>query len=202
MSPGFGIELLKATPSRSKPCAWTQLLRIQNEAAILMRMAKDCPAVGVVAGPNFAAALAEALRDARAFRFSRLLSTTNPGAMPPGLFFDALSSIRCFPDFPNPFSMPIRMPGISLCKRKNMRAGVFASEAVVRTWSIQFPWLYRSDFYRSGLPTRTLAVHFAGTIRKKSFVHMQKHLLARFGNPCDVPFRSSGITRSPHKEKK
>ena len=29
-----------------------------------MRMAKDCPAVGVVAGPNFAAALAEALRDA------------------------------------------------------------------------------------------------------------------------------------------
>ena len=40
------------------------LLRIQNEAAILMRMAKDCPAVGVVAGPNFAAALAEALRDA------------------------------------------------------------------------------------------------------------------------------------------
>ena len=40
------------------------LLRIQNEAAILMRMAKDYPAVGVVAGPNFAAALAEALRDA------------------------------------------------------------------------------------------------------------------------------------------
>jgi len=37
------------------------LLRIQNEAAILMRMAKDCPAVGVVAGSNFAAALAEAL---------------------------------------------------------------------------------------------------------------------------------------------
>jgi hypothetical protein len=29
-----------------------------------MRMAKDCPAVGVVAGSNFAAALAEALRDA------------------------------------------------------------------------------------------------------------------------------------------
>ena len=40
------------------------LLRIQNEAAILMRIAEDCPAVGVVAGPNFAAALAEALRDA------------------------------------------------------------------------------------------------------------------------------------------
>ena len=40
------------------------LPRIQNEAAILMRMAKDCPAVGVVAGPKFAAALAEALLDA------------------------------------------------------------------------------------------------------------------------------------------
>src|SRR5271165_2294144 len=51
-------------------------------------------------------------------------------------------------------------------------SGVFASEAVVRTWSIQFPWLDRPDFYRSGLPTRTLAAHFAGTIHK--FVHMQK----------------------------
>jgi len=29
-----------------------------------------------------------------------------------------------------------------------------------------------------------------------------KNMLARFGNPCDVLFRSSGITRSPHKEKK
>ena len=142
------------------------LLRIQNEAAIIMRMAEDCPAVGVVAGPNFAAALAEALRDAagallreidfvgeaanlrdarafykfnrrirvpatigipvdreslwsssRAFRFSTLRSTTNPGAMLPGLFFDACSSIRCSPDFPNPFFTPIRMPGISWCKR-------------------------------------------------------------------------------------
>ena len=52
-------------------------------------------------------------------------------------------------------------------------SGVFASEAVVRTWSIQFPWLDRPDFYRSGLPTRTLAAHFAGTIRK--FVQMQKN---------------------------
>ena len=50
---------------------------------------------------------------------------------------------------------------------------VFASEAVVRTWSIQFPWLDRPDFYRSGLPTRTLAAHCAGTVRKK-FVQMQK----------------------------
>ena len=46
-------------------------------------------------------------------------------------------------------------------------SGVFASEAVVRTWSIQFPWLDRPDFYRSGLPTRMLVAHFADTIRKK-----------------------------------
>ena len=26
--------------------------------------------------------------------------------------------------------------------------------------------------------------------------------LARFGNPCDVPLRSSGIARSPHNENK
>src|SRR5271165_2253146 len=51
---------------------------------------------------------------------------------------------------------------------------VFASEAVARTWSIQFPWLDRPDFYRSGLTTRTLAAHFAGTM-PKIFVHMQKH---------------------------
>ena len=31
-------------------------------------------------------------------------------------------------------------------------SGVFASDAVVRTWSIPFPWLDRPDFYRSGLP--------------------------------------------------
>jgi len=52
-------------------------------------------------------------------------------------------------------------------------SGVFASEAVVRIWSIQFPWLDRPDFYRCGLPTRTLAAHLAGTILKK-FVRMQK----------------------------
>src|SRR5208283_5411711 len=45
-------------------------------------------------------------------------------------------------------------------------SGVFASEAVVRTWSIPFPWLDQPDFYRSGLPTRTLAAHFASTIAK------------------------------------
>jgi ubiquinone biosynthesis protein len=44
-------------------------------------------------------------------------------------------------------------------------SGVFLSEAGVRTWSIQLPWLDRPDFYRSGLPTRTLAAHFANTIR-------------------------------------
>src|SRR5271157_5706448 len=33
------------------------------------------------------------------------------------------------------------------------------------------------------------------------FVQMHKQLLARFGNPCDVPRRGSGIPRSPHKEK-
>jgi ubiquinone biosynthesis protein len=40
------------------------LLRVQNEAAILMRMAEDSSAIGMVGGANFAAALAEALRDA------------------------------------------------------------------------------------------------------------------------------------------
>src|SRR5271165_3789613 len=35
-----------------------------------------------------------------------------------------------------------------------------------RNLSIQFPWLDWPDFYRSGLPTRTLAAHFAGTIRR------------------------------------
>jgi len=43
---------------------------------------------------------------------------------------------------------------------------VFVSEAVVRSWSIPFPWLEQPDFYRSGLPTRTLAAHFASTIAK------------------------------------
>ena len=29
-----------------------------------------------------------------------------------------------------------------------------------------------------------------------------KHLLTRFGDPCDVPFRGSEINRSPHNENK
>ena len=37
--------------------------------------------------------------------------------------------------------------------------------------------------------------------RSTKIVQLQKHVLTRFGNPCDIPFRSSGITRSPHKEK-
>jgi hypothetical protein len=77
---------------------------------------------------------------------------------------------------------------------------VLASEAVARTWSIQFPWLDRPDFYRSGLPTRTLAAHFAGTIPKSLCIC--KKLLPRFGNPCDAPFRGSGINRSPDQEEK
>ena len=79
-------------------------------------------------------------------------------------------------------------------------SGVFASEAVVRTWSILFPWLDRPDFYRSGLPTRTLAAHFAGTIRNLCFANA-KQILARFENPCDVPLRSAGITPKRRKEK-
>ena len=78
-------------------------------------------------------------------------------------------------------------------------SGVFASEAVVRTWSIPSPWLDRPDLYRSGLPTRTLGAHCAGTIRQ--IFANAKTLLARFRNPCDILFRSSGITRSPHSEK-
>jgi len=60
-------------------------------------------------------------------------------------------------------------------------SGVFAREAVVvRTWSIPFPWLDRPDSYRSGLPTRTLAAHFAGTMQN----------LCRCTNHC---WRVSGI---------
>jgi hypothetical protein len=50
---------------------------------------------------------------------------------------------------------------------------VFASEAFVRAWSMQFPWFDRPDFYRSGLPTRMLAAHFAGMMQR-NFVQMQK----------------------------
>jgi hypothetical protein len=79
-------------------------------------------------------------------------------------------------------------------------SGVFASEAVVRTWSIQFPWLDRPDFYRSGLPTRTLAAHFAGTILK--FVQTQKNWLTRLGNPCDVHVEAQELATKTKKRRK
>ena len=44
---------------------------------------------------------------------------------------------------------------------------VFTSESMVRTWSIPFPWLDRPDFYRSGLPTRLLAVHLGEKVFRK-----------------------------------
>jgi len=53
---------------------------------------------------------------------------------------------------------------------------VFASESIVRTWSIPFPWLDRPDFYRSGLPTRTLAVHLGETIFPKICANAKKFL--------------------------
>jgi hypothetical protein len=117
----------------------------------------------------------------RAFRFSTLRSTTIPGAMLPAtwpgilpptrLFFDALSSIRCFPGFPNPFSTPIRMPGISWCKRRNVPHS--------RPISI-VPGCPRE---RSRLISRA---------RSEKGLCICK-IRAMFD-------RSSGITRSPHKE--
>ena len=77
---------------------------------------------------------------------------------------------------------------------------VFASEAVVRTWSIQFPWLDRPDFYGSGLPTRTFAAHFAGTIRKW-FVHLQTTCWRVSEIRAIFCSRSSGIIRSPPHRK-
>jgi hypothetical protein len=41
---------------------------------------------------------------------------------------------------------------------------------------------------------------FGGMIPKSCAI--AKSVLTRFGDPCDIPFRSSGIIRSPHKEKK
>src|SRR5271165_1506037 len=64
MSSGFGIKLLKATPSRSRPCARTRCCAFKTSPPSSCGWLKDCPAVGVLAGPNFEAALAEALRDA------------------------------------------------------------------------------------------------------------------------------------------
>ena len=341
------------------------LLRIQNEAAILMRMSKDCSAVGVVAGPNFAVALAEALRDAAGallreidfvgeaanlrdagafYQFNRRIRVPAAIGIPVdrGIFMEFVQGVPLldaplddesrhdaarlvfrrlvldplFSGLPESIfhadphagnlmvqtqkhgpltlvlldwsqagrlSAPLRHALIALClycvtgdepspevlgrllesNRKSIRIAlpqgtgdplhtafeivqqlalqghpvpsnllllrkafltldgitrqldpsfnawletlayaseVLASEAVARIWSIQFPWLDRPDFYRSGLPTRTLAAHFAGTIRKR-FCANANNLLARFENPCDVPCRSSGITRSPAQKR-
>jgi ubiquinone biosynthesis protein len=322
------------------------LPRIQKEAAILMRMTKDCPTVGVVAGPHFATALAEALRDAagallrevdfageaanlreaRAFyKFNRRIRIPAIIGLPVdrGIFMEFIEgapildaplddqsrrdvarlifrrlildplfsglSESIFHADPHAgnlmvqtqkhapltlvlldwsqagrLSAPLRHALIALClycftcddppsavltrllesNRKSIRiplppgaddplhtafeivqqlalqghpvplnllllrksfltldgitrqldpnfnswretlgyaAGVFASEAPARTWSAQFPWFDRPNFYRSGLPTRTLATHFAGAISKR-FVHLHK-MWVRLGNP-------------------
>lgn len=313
------------------------LLRIQKEAAILTRMAGDCQAVGLVAGPNFATALAEALRDAAGallheidfvgeaanlreagafYKFNRRIRVPATIGIPldRGIFMDFVEGVPLleaplddesrreaarlvfrrlvldplFSGLPESIfhadphggnlmaqtqnhapltlvvldwsqagrlSAPLRHALIALClycvtgddpspavltrllesNRKSIRiplpqgasdplhtafeivqqlalqghpvpidllllrksfltldgitrqldpnfnawretlayaSGVFASEAMVRTWSIPFPWLDRPDFYRSGLPTRTLAAHFAGNMWK--FVQTQK----------------------------
>jgi ubiquinone biosynthesis protein len=74
-------------------------------------------------------------------------------------------------------------------------AGVFASEAPVRTWSIQFPWIDRPEYYRSGLPTRTLAAHL-GEMIPKILCKCKKYLLAYPRHSCDIRLKSSGINRS------
>jgi ubiquinone biosynthesis protein len=334
----FRDQTSEGTAIAFKTVRADSLLRIQNEAAILMRMAKDSPAVGVVAGPNFAAALEEALRDAagallreidfageaenlrdaRAFyKFNRRIRIPASIGIPVdrGIFMEFVEGVSLL-DAPldsesrrdaarlvfrrvildplfsglhasifhadphagnlmvqtqkhapltlvildwsqaGRLSAPLRHALIALClccitgdepspdiltrllesNLKSIRiplpqnagdplhaafeivqqlalqghpvpldllllrksfltldgitrqldpdfnawhetlaysAGVFASEAVVRTWSIQFPWLDRPDFYRSGLPTRTLAAHLLGTIGKR-FVHTHK----------------------------
>jgi ubiquinone biosynthesis protein len=315
------------------------LLRIQNEAAILVRMAKDCPAVGVVAGSNFAAALAEALRDAAGallreidfvgeaanlrdaralYKFNRRIRVPATIGIPVdrGIFMEFVEGVPLldaplnyesrrdsarlvfrrlildplFSGLPESIfhgdphagnlmvqtqrhvpltlvlldwsqagrlSAPLRHALIALClccvtgdepspglltrllesNRKSIRiplpqgtgdplhaafeivqqltlqghpvplnllllrksfltldgitrqldpdfnawlealayaSEVFASEAVARTWSIPFPWLDQPDFYRSGLPTRTLGAHFADTIRRKICANAKK----------------------------
>jgi hypothetical protein len=128
--------------------------------------------------------------------------TTNPGAMLPGLFFDALSSIRCFPDFPNPF----------------YNADPHAGNLMVQTQNHVPLTLVLLDWTKAGRPSAPLRLALiahclycvTGGERSpdvltdtiyKQFVQMQKTLLTRFGNPCDLECRSSGITRSPQQRK-
>jgi hypothetical protein len=112
-------------------------------------------------------------------------------------FFERLVLDPFFSDFPNPFFTPIRMPGTSSCKCKNVPPGALASEAVVRTWSIQFLRLDRPDFYRLSFR----AVHgdhwrlVSGHDSRKVCAYAKKRI-EPFANRCHVQFRSSGITRS------
>jgi len=80
---------------------------------------------------------------------------------------------------------PIRMPGVSWRRRRKPRS--------------------RSCFWTGPITIVSgCRANARGSFRghdPKTFVQMQ-NLLARFGNPCDVRFRSSGINRSPHNENK
>ena len=80
-------------------------------------------------------------------------------------------------------------------------SGVFASEAVVRTSEHSIPVARPARF----LSFRVAHANARGSFREhdcKKFVQIQKYFLAGFGNPCDDPFRSSGIARNPHNENK
>jgi hypothetical protein len=76
---------------------------------------------------------------------------------------------------------PISMPG---WKPSQHACGVSASEAVVGTWSIlyPYPWLGRPDFYRSGLPQANARGLFRG--------HDPKQVLCRCKTNVDA-FRKS-----------
>ena len=167
----LGIEL----PTNSiafKPVRADSLLRIQNEAAVLMRMAKDCQPAGVSpAGPNFAAAWQKRF-ETRPARYSAKSTSSGSGSRCPACFSTPCSPSAIF-GLPESIFTPIRIGGNLMVQTHNhasltsdfdawletlaYASGVFASEAVARTWSIQFPWPDRPDFHRSGLPMRALA---------------------------------------------
>jgi hypothetical protein len=93
-----------------------------------------------------------------------------------------------------------RKGGSARSSHRCLPSECWQGEAVALAWGIQFPCLEQDRFYRCGLPARTLAAHFVGTIPPSLCICTK--LLVDFGNPCDVPCRSSGITRSPHNENK
>src|SRR5271165_6002069 len=106
---------------------------------------------------------------------------------------------KSFPDAGRnyaPSSTPISMPGWKPSRmppkcsqaKPSCEPGAFHSRGSISPLSI-VPGCPRE---RSRLISRA---------RSPKVVQMHKQLLARFGNPCDVPCRGSGITRSPHKEK-